>query len=308
MSVLLEHCRLNEREHAYLYQLIVGDMFIDSVSSSMPRVVLLGGQPGSGKTKMRELAMNELPSVVINADNLRDYHPMYERLRQAEPEKASFLVNEDVSLWTQKLIQQAVKEKRNIVFDGTFGSSDQKMITETLTRFKGNGYETKLWVLAVPAELSKLGIYLRNEMQIMQTGSGRFVSVKVHDLNYKNIPANIEMTVKNSLVDQVCIFSRTVEKVNNMVTLVHSLNKADAGFKNVADIFLQTRNQPLPATMKNYCSIRLNEVVTMIDKRLEKALKTNEMGKVESISDYKNQFLTIFGMSRNEPKTINIEL
>jgi len=311
MSLLPEHCRLNEREHSYRYQLIVADQLIDNAPSSHPGVVFLCGQPGSGKTKLRELATEEFSSMVINADDLREYHPMYQTLKLAEPERASFLVNEDVSLWTRKLIRQTVEERRNIVFDGTFGSSDTEMIVETLSLFRNNGYETQLWALAVPSEFSKLGIYLRNEMQIKQTGSGRFVSMKVHDLNYKNIPSNIEMAVKNSLVDQVHIFKRLVEQVNdrlvnNHVHAVHSFGKADAGFENAADIFLQVRDEPMPTLLKNYFSIRFNEVVSLMDERLNNALKTNDVDKVKSMNAYKDQFLIDLGM--NEKCFQKIEL
>ena len=313
MPALPEHCRLNDSEHSHYYRLIVSELFSGNAPCEQPRAVMLGGQPGSGKTKVRELAMTESPSVVINADDLRDYHPMYKKLKLSEPERASFLVNEDVSMWTRKLIQQAVEEKRNIIFDSTFGSSDPNMIAATLSQFKENRYETHLWVLAVPAEFSKLGIYLRNEMQLMQTGSGRFVSMKVHDLNFNNIPVNIEMSVKNSLVDQVRIFSRLVEQVddrivNNNVNVMHIFEKTNADFKKVAEIFLQVRNKPLSAVLKNYFSIRYNEVLSMIDKRLNNALSINEIDKIETIIDYKNQFLVALGMNKNESKTIKIEL
>ena len=235
MPILPEHCRLSEYEHSLYYQLIASDLFANHERFAHPRAVVLGGQPGSGKTRMREIAEKMFPSVVINADEFRDYHPLYESLKRSEPERASFLVNEDVSGWARNIIRQAVEERRSIVLDGTFGSSDQKMIAETFRMFKENKYETQLWVLAVPAELSKLGIYLRNEMQIMQTGAGRFVSMKVHDLNYQNIPDNIGMSVHSSWVDQVCIFSRSARLVNdrlapNSIYMVCSLSKEDADF------------------------------------------------------------------------------
>jgi hypothetical protein len=303
MTIQPEQCRLNDRKHACYYQEIVSELFADNPPSDYPRVVLLGGQPGSGKTRMRDLAVDELPSVVINADDLRDYHPMYKRMKLLEPERASFLVNEDVSLWTRKLIRQAVDERCNIVFDGTFGSSDQNMLRDTLNMFSGNGYESQLWVLSVPAEFSRMGICLRNETQIQQSGTGRFVSMKVHDLNYRNIPANIEMAVKNSQVDRVCIFSRSVEQVkgsivNNRVNMVHSLNKTDAAYTRSADLFLQIRNEPLSPLLKTYFSRRFREVASMIDHRLHNALKVNDVEKVRSVTQYKNQFLTDLGMNR----------
>jgi len=304
MSILPEHCRLNERKRSHYYQVIVNELFTDIVPSEHPRVVLLGGQPGSGKTKMRELANEQFPSVTINADDLRDYHPMYRDLKLSEPDRASFLVNEDVSKWTGKLILQAVEERRNIVFDGTFGTSDQNMIRETLQLFQKNGYESQLWVLAVPAAFSRLGIYLRHEMQIRQSGSGRFVSMKVHDLNYRNIPANIKIAVNGSFVDQIYFFRRSVEQVNgnfvnNRINLVHSLSKGDADYSKAADVFLRLRDESLSSVQKSYFSVRLKEIVSMIDKRISHAFKANDTDKLPFMAQYKDQFLMDLGMNKN---------
>ena len=84
------------------------------------------------------------------------------------------------------------------------------------------------------------------------------------------------------------------------------MGKNDTDFKNAADIFLQARNEPLTAVMKNYFSLRYNEVVSLIDKRLNNALKTNEKDKIQSITNYKNQFLMAFGMNKNENQEITL--
>ena len=294
-----ENCKLSENVHNQKYQLIIADYLSDTSSiSNNPRVVMLGGQPGSGKTKMRELAEKEIYSVVINADDLRDFHPMYRKLKFSNPEKASYLVNYDVSIWTKKLIEQSVRERRNIVFDFTFGTSNQEMLREMLTMFRKNGYEMQLWILAVPAQFSKLGVYMRNEWQIRQTGLGRFVSMEAHDINYRNISANLQMVVENALVDRICIFSRLVELVegkfvNNQVTRVYAFSKTDLDFADAAELFQKLRNEPLTTELNDYFSFRLKQIVSMTNKRLNEALEAGDAEKAKYISEYKNQLLTI---------------
>ena len=75
-----EDYRLSEQVHLERYKEIIAKNLSGDNVSDHPRVVMLGGQPGSGKTKMRELAEKETKSVIINADDLRDFHPEYRKL------------------------------------------------------------------------------------------------------------------------------------------------------------------------------------------------------------------------------------
>lgn len=303
-----DDCKLSTGDHSEIYQLIVSEFLTGDTLSGCPQAIFLGGQPGAGKTKMRELAVDQFSSVVINADDLREYHPLYNTLKLSEPERASFLVNSDVSLWTQRLIHQAADERRNVIIDGTFGSSDQKMLADTLQSFRDKGYVNQLWIIAVPEEFSKLGIYFRNEMQIQHTGSGRLVSMKVHDLNYKNIPENIKMAM--TLVDRVCIFSRSVKRekdqfINNKVDIMYSLERSNPDFEQSAELFLKIRNEPLSPLLKQYYTVRLHEVVAMIDGRLESAVKDNNMEKSRAILRYKENFLSELGIKgKNQEMTL----
>lgn len=309
--MLPDQCKLNVRDHSDLYNLIVKNLLKSNTYSENPRAVFLGGQPGAGKTKMRDLASDEIPSVLINGDDLREYHPMYESLKLSDPARASYLVNEDVSLWMKRLIRQTAEEKRNIIIDGTFGNNDQNMLADTMRSYKERGYDVELWVIAVPAEFSKLGIYLRNELQIKNTGAGRFVSMKVHDVNYKNLPANIRMAVTSKLAEKVRIFGRTVEKsegkfVNNKVHMLCSLDKNGKDYENAADLFLKARNEPFTPELKQYYSIRLKEVKELIENRINEAMKENDKEKVNGLSHYKETFLTDMGLKNERSQELTL--
>lgn len=72
-----------------VYRDIVGPAQFDGVrSSSNPVLLLVGAQPGAGKTRAMRMAMAEYApeAVVVSGDNFRRYHPNYEQYRAERPQ------------------------------------------------------------------------------------------------------------------------------------------------------------------------------------------------------------------------------
>ena len=81
MSVLSElHAKylLSQKEIEQIGQVII-DHFTAGIflAAATPKVVILGGQPGSGKSELTETAQSMLGenTVICNADEYRDFHP-----------------------------------------------------------------------------------------------------------------------------------------------------------------------------------------------------------------------------------------
>jgi len=107
-----EH-RLSEAEHQAIFeQDIKPYLFAGAKPSSQPVAVIFGGQPGAGKSAAVDEAMNELASrggaVQIIGDDLRLYHPKYERLMEADDKTAAFYTDRDSGRWVEKAIAGAV--------------------------------------------------------------------------------------------------------------------------------------------------------------------------------------------------------
>ncbi|MDJ1497578.1 zeta toxin family protein [Cytophagaceae bacterium DM2B3-1] len=206
---------LSEKTHEQIYSDLVEVSLVGSQASEKPIAVILGGQPGSGKTGLSTIASQSIPKtesyVLINADTFRESHPHYEPLQRQHNYKASYLVDPDVSVWTRRLIADAIREKRNIIIDNTLGGQ-LNAIEKTLENLKHNGYRTQLHVLSVNERLSKLGIYSRYERQFEQKGYGRFVRMASHDQNYKQISENVEALERNKNLDQITIYGRKTER------------------------------------------------------------------------------------------------
>ena len=96
-----------------------------TVAQEKPRAILLGGQPGSGKSEIALMAAQELNArggaVVIDADQLREKNPAYKKLSITDPKNAADLTHKEAAEWARRLTTATVQGRRNLVFgDGVF--------------------------------------------------------------------------------------------------------------------------------------------------------------------------------------------
>lgn len=114
-----------------------------------PSVFVLGGLPGSGKSRLGALVSEKLDNnvVMINGDELRLYHPNAKAL-QAEYGASWVDKAQDYSgKMVETAIQQSIKEQKNAIVEGTFRTS--KTPINTLSEYQKNGYQTHVAILAV---------------------------------------------------------------------------------------------------------------------------------------------------------------
>ena len=99
--------RLSEPEHQRIYEYEIRPvLFRKPVPVHEPVAVILGGQPGAGKSASIVVAVNELAkhggAVKILGDELRSYHPHYQNLLEKDDKTAAFYTDRDSGLWVEK--------------------------------------------------------------------------------------------------------------------------------------------------------------------------------------------------------------
>lgn len=273
---------LSNKDHQGVYEQVkayyISQLQLQQPQEGKPTAIFLGAQPGSGKTALREHILNKLSIeksiIIINTDELREFHPDYRELLadSIHYAKAPYLVNPDASMWTQKLCNDGLKENYNLLFDSTLGGSPDTYIN-LFNRLKNSGYQLHLAILAVKPELSRLGIHLRFERQLAAEGSGRFVNTNVHDVNYNNLLPNLKNILTKTSVDTTEIYARKVllsqnRLLNNTVEcLKSSIDHKPFPYPVFENIILKERSRNWTDVEKEYLRLRILQVSDLIKKR-----------------------------------------
>ncbi len=169
-----------------------------------PWFVSVGGQPGSGKGRAVDQAMRSLPgSVVVNGDELRPYHPAYERLMTSDPLRMPEVTAQASGQWVEMASQWLRERRVSAVIETTLHRP--AFLVEELARYRAAGFATQLRVVAVPPEVSRLGTLARYLGQAQDYGAERSVTLSAHDDRAAAIPGSVAQIVAAGVVDRLVV-------------------------------------------------------------------------------------------------------
>ena len=182
-------------------------MYMSSYSPSKnPKVFLLGGQPGAGKSGLENMLNLKDEYISISGDDYREYHPRFKEINLEYGKKASKYTQQWAGQITEKLIEKLAKAKYNLIIEGTLRTAQLPL--KEADRFRKLGYEVELHVLVVKPEKSYLGTLLRYEEMIKWGKIPRMTPKEHHDLVVKNIGDNLEIIYNSKAFDNIKLFDR----------------------------------------------------------------------------------------------------
>lgn len=171
-----------------------------------PKVFLLGGQPGAGKSGLENAINIENEYISISGDDYREYHPKFEELNIRYGKESSKYTQQWAGEITERLIKKLGKEKYNLIIEGTLRTSELPL--KEAYRFKKNGYEVELNIIVVKPEKSYLGTLLRYEQMITKGKTPRMTPKEHHDLVVNSIGNNLEIIYNSKVFDNIKLFDR----------------------------------------------------------------------------------------------------
>ena len=182
----------------------------EALSQAHPTLILLGGQPGAGKTPMQGQASREFNwrggLVKIIGDDLRAFLPHYKALQREDDRSAAFYTDRDSGRLVEMALVDAAKRRINVLVEGTMRSPD--VVAATLKRFRDAGYQTDARALAVSPELSSLGIMQRYIAQKESRGVGRMTTPQAHQAALDGMLATLDRIQDGRLADRLTIYRR----------------------------------------------------------------------------------------------------
>ena len=231
---------LSDSQKKRIFEIIKKKYLREQYPSTNPQGVILGGQPGSGKSKLPPKIIQEFKEdfIFISTDDLRRHHPAYKEL-QKNPETvqdAANLVNPYASAWTEMLIKYCIESKYNLIIDSTLGGNVQANY-DTIEMFINNGYQVHFRVMAVPSIISKLSIFLRYEEQLAKEGFARWTRMEDHKDRFENLETNLLHLISRYELSSLKFYERVFDDYKTIdMECVESLGKKEikkwTGFEN----------------------------------------------------------------------------
>lgn len=200
-----------ERNESIFRNDILPDYLPDGVGrAGRPRLILLGGQPGAGKTAVLIASHAELdrsgPTIRIVGDDLRSYHPNFLAFQRQDPETASQFTQADAGRWTEKLLAAATERNVNIVFETTMRTPEN--VARVVGIARAAGYDVEARAVAVNPRLSWQGNHYRFEEMLRIGDAARIPPQHVHDAAVTGLGVSLEKLESENLVDRVQLRTR----------------------------------------------------------------------------------------------------
>lgn len=186
-----------------------------------PRLLLVGGQPGAGKTQFLAIAGADAPGAIeVVGDDLRAFHPDCARLMSTDPLAMPAATQQAAGAWVHASLDHLRSRGAGVLMETTL--RDPAAVMRTLTQFSGQGYLTELRVLAVPAAVSRLGTLARYADQVREHGTGRWAPSSVHDVAYEAAAQTATEAIAAGVVSRVVVQQR-----GQVALFDHTVGSAD---------------------------------------------------------------------------------
>ncbi len=257
--------KLSENEINTLQARIIKKYTRNKTPVEPPTAVIIGGQPGSGKSELIIQALNLFRNnaVVCNADDYRDFHPKADEIKREHEKYYPEITVAYSQPWNNGLRDHCEKNRFNYILETTFSSGER--MNDTIRQIKAKGYHVVIMVLAVPAALSVLGTHIRFEDMKRIEGFGRLVERRVHHEKYLAIPGTIETVARAKLYDSFHIYGRQTLQRKSAPTSGISLIEINP--QDAVQIYLNERDKKWTPAVASYFNSACLNVVEMMVKR-----------------------------------------
>ncbi|MDR2924992.1 MAG: zeta toxin family protein [Azoarcus sp.] len=185
---MAEYAPLTDREAAKLAQDYYSEKAAGATAQEAPTMVLVGGQPGAGKSTAVGAAIADLSRkggfIHIDADV---FHEKVEELKEGR--FTSSQTHADCKKIAERVRGHAFEGRRNILEEGLFRHHNS--LSGLAGHAREAGYRCELVAMAVSREESRLGVLARRERVRDDSGYVRDVPESKQDLGYGGFTENL---------------------------------------------------------------------------------------------------------------------
>lgn len=192
-----------------LHKVILPTAMKGAVRQVRPVVVIVGGQPGAGKTDVADLVQAALDrrggAVRVCSDLYKAAHQRYRGMLAADVRTAGVKVRPDTRRW-QAAVEDCVRAGG---YDAVVESAlaDADAFRTSAAAYRQAGHRIEVVAVATAEALSQLGILDRFLSEAVD-GGGRYVSWENHDLCARGMLATLAVIEAERLADRITVVRR----------------------------------------------------------------------------------------------------
>lgn len=192
----------------------VKDDYLSGITTDLcPKAFILGGQGAVGKGNINRRVIEKYPDcdfLEINGDNYRVEHPDYDVLKNDELNysRATQIFS---NVFTEGLIEEAIKLRVNVIVEGTMRNPDVPLATAR--RFRDAGYHVEAHSIAAPGEYSSINLLIRYAKEMDVQGFGRLADMSSHDRAVDGLPKSMDRLFQQRAVCGMTIYTMFAESV-----------------------------------------------------------------------------------------------
>lgn len=202
--------QLGEDQIADLFDLGVRGR-LTGPAREQPRLLLFGGQPGSGKSTLQRFVLPALPegTVSYDGDDLLRLSPNYEWAMLEDDRAASISLAEQYRGLHELAMRHVHEGRVDVVCSHPLGRAD--WAATWVEGFRDAGYRVEIAFVATHSSNSRFAIDDRYKRARADQGFGRWMPSLHHDRFYLGVPVTVEFLETHRLADSVYVLSRDGE-------------------------------------------------------------------------------------------------
>ncbi len=185
-------------------------VFLDARAVDRPVAVLLGGQPGAGKTRAARLVTQSLYAgagvTPVAGDDLRRFHPDYGRTLRGDRLRMPQVTAAAAGWWLEASIEHALNHRFPVLVEGTW--RDVAGPLRGAGDARAAGYEVHAVVVAVAPAVSRLSTVERFYRDVDAGHDARWTPPQAHDQAVAALPASTHRLAAAGDVDRFTVMDR----------------------------------------------------------------------------------------------------
>ena len=207
---------LSEEEFKQVYLKLKETVTKDKHPVKFPIAIILGGQPGSGKSNLYSIARQRFSNniVELDCDAFRIFHPYYHQIKKFFEKDDAIKTNPFIFKVVDLLIEELSTEKYNLIIESSLNSPNSAL--NIGRNLPPKGYKVELQIMATSKYISWQGTIDRYNEEVKKGGSPRAVSKEFHDEVVENICNSLDVVKKSGLMSNIIIYDRNKACLYNM--------------------------------------------------------------------------------------------